>query len=255
MRLRLASDLDLLTNWEVRICLLQTQSSNASLCAKLITDLSRRFPKQEHEPFHLEHRLFTDTSSQLPSADIKQRAFTHIFSSSHDTRRAFVHATKPEGENGSSITVPIGSAEIFTGLLVSKMQPLWFPRSMLSLENGVSVPLKDDTWRICIGELKVAPRSPGAGNLRGTIIELYKADDSNLAIADKQLSAEEIAETQEMFSDILRQIFRGTEETFSNAKFSVSRTQIRASDQEEHQHQDPDWELAKLYMTALRGQR
>lgn len=221
---------------------------------KLIAHLSRRFPAEEHQPFYLDHRLFSDTTSQLPGSDVKQRTFTHIFSFSHDSKNAFVRTTKigdPEG--GSSVTIPISSTDAFTSLLITKMQPLWYPRQMLNLENGVSVSLRNNGWRICIGDARTSARSQGAGILRGTVIELCKTIDS--PEDDEPLTPEEVKEFQETFQDVLEQIFKGVVESFSGAKFVLSKTLPITQTVEGPKELKPDWNLAEIYMTVLRGQR
>ncbi|KAK5078475.1 hypothetical protein LTR51_000665 [Lithohypha guttulata] len=236
------------------VCLLTPQAGNTSAYPKLLAHLSRHFPTQEHEHFHLDYRLFSDTTSQLPGADVQQRAFTHILTLSHDTKHAYVRSTKVgDPDQGSMITIPPSAADSFAGLVQTKMQSAWFPRQTSSVESGVSVSLLNDTVRLSIGDVKQSTRSQGAGTLRGTIIELCKV--TNDEQKDWPTSSEEADQAANMLQDLLRQIFHGIEEDFGNVKFTVSPTLSIDHSSGYGKTSAPDWDMPKLYITVLRGQR
>merc|ERR1712000_255927 len=52
----------------------------------LISHISRSLPAEPLPPFSLDHRLFVDTSSLLPTADISQRRSTSILTLSHSPK-------------------------------------------------------------------------------------------------------------------------------------------------------------------------
>lgn len=237
------------------MCLLPVNPNNTTLCAKLINHLSRRFPEQEHEKFYLNYRLFSDTSSHAPGADVEKRAFTHTLSISHEPKHAFLRTTKVgEPENGQTVTIPFSSAETFTSLMLTRMQPLWNPRSALVLENGVTVSVKDDTLQLCVGEVRVAPKQQGAGTLRGLLLEVCLKEPGSWT-EDGALSQERIIEAQELLRNTLSRIFQGTDEKFDHANFIIRMTKSRLEPSSEQDKSVPDWNLANLYMTVLKGQR
>lgn len=237
------------------LCLLPPGPSGTSISSKLSAHLSRHYPEQEHHPFHLEHRLFSDTASQLPSADAKQRAFTHVLSFSRLPQHAFVTCTKPgDPDTSSSIIIPSHQFDSFTALIQTKLQPAWYPRQMLSIENGVYVHLQlgNNSWAVCIGDAKVAARSQGAGALRGTLIEVFREDDP--VAGGEEYSKDAVEEDQLLFQNVLNTIFKGTGETFDHVKLITNRTRSRKEKTEavEDVPVQPDWNLAKLYMALFR---
>jgi hypothetical protein len=160
------------------VILLPPAPGNVAISAKLIAHLSRHYPTQEHHPFHLEHRLFSDTSSQLPGSDVKQRCYTHILNLSHHPHHAFVSSTKAgNADESSTVTIPASSAESFAGLISTKLQPAWYPRQMLSLEKGVCVSIDEKSLIVCVGDARASARSQGAGALRGTVVEIFRIED------------------------------------------------------------------------------
>lgn len=223
-------------------------SGNTSIANKLVEHLSHRFPECEHKDFSLEYTLFSDTSSQLPGSDVAQRSFTHIFASSHDPERGYTRATKPgQPDEGECITIAAESIESFTNLTMTRMQPLWYHRQHLKVEDGISVSLKNNEWILYLGDVKMVSKSPTSTTLRGTIIELHHtvsaSDDGN---AEEQT-------TQTLFQDVMSKILQGTGENFGEAKFILRETLPRSS--APHGSRPADWELAYIYMRTLRGQR
>lgn len=230
-------------------------NANSTTCSKLISHLSRQYPEQEHEKFYLNYRLFSDTSSHAPGADINLRAFTHSLAISREPRYAFIRTTKiGEPEDGQTITIPAAFADSFSNLVLSRLQPLWNPRSALSVENGVSVSLRDDQWHLCLGEVRVAAKQQAAGTLRGLLVELCMKNPGSLADGSS-LSDDQIKEAQEMFQNVLNTIFEGTGENFDNTDFTVSMTRSRSGSNHDQGKSEPDWDLANIYMKVLKGQR
>lgn len=228
------------------LILLPPLPGNTSITSKLIDHLSHRFPDSEHREFNLAYRLFSDTSSQLPGSDAAQRSFTHIFVSSHDPERGYVRATKPgQLEAGESITIASESIEAFTNLMLTKLQPLWYHRQYLTVEEGVSVSLKNGEWIVSVGDIKTASRSTSSSMLRGTIVELHHT------IATFKDEDREEKATKILFQDVLDKIFQGTGETFGEANFVLGETLSRPAALRDN----ADWELAYIYMRMLRGQR
>lgn len=228
--------------------LLPPSSGNTSIANKLVEHLSHRFPECEHKDFNLEYNLFSDTSSQLPGSDISQRCFTHIFASSHDPERGYVRATQPgQPDEGNCITIAAESIESFTSLTLTKMQPLWYHRQHLKVEDGISVSLKNNEWILSLGDVRIASKSPSSSTLRGTIIELHHTISSS--------DGEKIEEqtSHMLFQDVVSKIFHGTGENFGEAKFILGETLPRSS--ASHGSRPADWELAYIYMRTLRGQR
>ncbi|KAK5945868.1 hypothetical protein PMZ80_000006 [Knufia obscura] len=232
------------------LCLLPPASGNAPVSTKLIAHLSRRYPTQEHVLFHLEHRLFSDTSSQLPGSDVKQRCFTHVLSFSHDPQHAFVSSTKPgNSDESSTITIPAASADSFTGLISTKLQPAWYPRQMLSVENGVCVAIEEKGLVVCIGDARVSARSQGAGTVRGTVVELFRREDTGSD--ENNYTKEEAAEDEAWMQSALEGLFKGTGVTF-NARIITGRTLPRKPEEGADVEAKRDWNLAKLYMAVFR---
>jgi len=230
------------------VILLPPAPGNVAISAKLIAHLSRHYPTQEHHPFHLEHRLFSDTSSQLPGSDVKQRCYTHVLNLSHHPHHAFVSSTKAGNANESStITIPASSAEPFAGLISTKLQPAWYPRQMLSLEKGVCVSIDEKSLIVCVGDARASARSQGAGALRGTIVELFRREDIT---SDASAAPDDAAEDEAWMQSALEDLFKGTGVSF-NAKVITSRTRPRRPVEGAETKDEPDWSLAKLYMAVF----
>lgn len=79
--------------------------------------------------------------------------------------------------------------------------------------------------------------------------------DDNTEAQKSSLAAEEMEEIQHLFQDVLNEIFKGTGDNFDNTKFALSRTLPREGTKLPKGESEPDWDLTKLYMTVLRGQR
>ena len=191
-------------------------------------------PELEHHPFHLEHRLFNDTSSQL--LNTPNRAYTHLLSSSHDAS-AFLASTPPSASTPSLdsfeiITIPKADFDGFGLLIVQRMQPLWYSR-MNSIVDGIHVRLeiKGKTFELRIGEVKVK------GASRGTLIEIYY--DRAVDGTSEQIEAA----CRGILNELLRAVF-----DFTPMKIFSTKTLERVDDGEKT---GTDWNLAKLYMQAL----
>lgn len=114
--------------------------------------------------------------------------------------------------------------------------------------------LKDDTWQLCIGEVRVAPKQQGAGTLRGLLVELCLKDPGSW-VEEDALSQEKTTEAQELLRSTLSRIFQGADEKFDYANFTIRMTKSRLESSSEQDKSVPDWDLANLYMTVLKGQR
>lgn len=230
------------------LLLLPPAPGNTSIANKLVEHLSHRFPQCEHRDFSLDYNLFSDTSSQLPGSDVAQRSFTHIFASSHDPERGYARATKPgQPDDGECITIAAESIEPFVTLTLTKLQPLWYHRQHLKVEEGISVSLKNNEWILSLGDVRMASKSPSSSTLRGTIIELHHMIPS----PDEEKIEEQTSHM--LFQDVVSKIFHGTGENFGEAKFILGETLARSP--VSHRSRPADWELAYIYMRTLRGQR
>lgn len=150
-------------------------------------------------------------------------------------------------DNGECITIAAESIEPFTTLTLTKMQPLWYHRQHLKVEDGISVSLKNNEWILSLGDVKVASRSSASSTLRGTIIELHHTvPDANEENTEEQA-------TQILFQDVVSKIFQGVGENFGEAKFNLAGTLPRSSGLQGNK--PADWELVYIYMKTLRGQR
>lgn len=175
-----------------------------------------------------------------------QRSLTHILVSSHDSERGYVRTTKPgPSQEKQSITIAAESVEPFASLILTKLQPLWYPRQYLTVEDGISVSLKNNEWLLSIGDVKTVLKSSTSSTLRGTLIDLHYSK----ATFDEVENNEEAK--QELFQDVVRKIFHGTGETFGAANFILGETLSRSTSPPE----DADWKLAHIYMKVLQGQR
>lgn len=226
----------------------------------MISHISRSFPADPLPSFHVEQRLFVDTSSLLPNADTSLRRYTHLLNLSHSTHKTYIGTSVPRDRSRpaqldalelSIITVPEASLESFTELLVHKLQPQWSHRQSLTLKNGTSLALQNGDWTIRIGDLRMSNRSTqGAGSLRGMLVEAsYLAGSSSDNDADGK--ADEI-----MLRSFLDTLLRGTGAQIEGARVMFRRTRPAWRGQDGNESDStPDWALASLYMDVLRGSR
>lgn len=225
-------------------------SNTPSPSTRLIDHLSSAYPEQSHDLYTLDHRLFVDTSSQLPGSDPKHRQYTQTLSTSHNKQSTFVASTEPGSSAQSFITIPTVSLEAFTGLIVTKLQPLWFPRQFVLIDNGVSVAFRPG-FNICIGDVKVAPRQAVAGSVRGVLVEL-RQDDIN-CVDEDEASVETEAEDRAYLAAVFNDTFRDMGVVLDESKMVIART--RGAVDESSEFEDIDSSLAKAYMTLLRRSR
>lgn len=193
----------------IGLFLLPIASNQTSPSALLISHISRSFPAETLPTFHLDHRLFVDTSSLLPNSDASLRRFTSILTLSHTPGTTYVGTTpskdnqkekgksqaaavslerQPAGSTSSStlVTIPSTHVESFTQLLGTKLQPHWAHRQSLVVDNGTALTLDHAEWTVRIGDLKTpTSRSVQAtvtSNLRGMLVEISFNDASNIAV-------------------------------------------------------------------------
>lgn len=157
-----------------------------------------------------------------------------------------MRTTKPgPAQKEQSITIAAESVEPFAGLILSRLQPLWYPRQYLTVEDGTSVSLRNGEWILSIGDVKTVLKSSTSSMLRGTLIDLHYSK----AIPDEEENKEDAL--QELFQDVVRKIFHGTGQTFAGVNFILGETISRSISSHEH----ADWGLAHIYMRTLQGQR
>ena len=233
----------------------------------LISHVSRSFPAEPLSTFYLDHRLFVDTSSLLPNADVSQRKFTSILTLSHNPTKAFIgtSATKKKGQSTEQpgattlITIPSSSADTFTQLIGTKLQPQWAHRQSLVLENGAALSLQNGKWTVRIGDLKTPSRSSQpVSNLRGMLLEIsYDVQNP----ASNGMRTQGANDNGEAVSQDAETLIRGVVEslidgTGVNMENSLVLFRSTKGEHEARGSSDGvDWELAKLYMDVLRGSR
>jgi len=120
---------------------------------------------------------------------------------------------------------------------------------MLSVENGVCVSIDDAGLVVCIGDSRTSAGSQGAGTLRGTVVELFRRED--ITDGSNDYTQEEAEEDEVWMRGALEDLFRETDVTF-NTKIFTSRTRPRTLEGTAGADEEPDWNLAKLYMAVFR---
>ena len=152
--------------------------------------------------YALEHRLYINTASLLPSSTTttttSQRQYTQFLHLPHlNAAKTYIGSSTPapsssapnpsappqshpstNGPPMAILTTPTGpsGADAFADLLSRKMQPLWVPRPAVRVENGLALSLKDGMACVRVGEVKSAGQG-GQGGVRGVIVELVYAGD------------------------------------------------------------------------------
>lgn len=194
--------------------------------SSLTTHISTTRPELDHHPFHLEHRLFNDTSSQLPNTT--ERSYTHLLSTSHDKSAFIASSTSTSPPSLELITIPRSDFDGFGQLIVQKMQPLWFTRTVTHVDGiQVKFQIGGKQLELCVGEIKVK------GSSRGCLIEVYHGQD---------VHGNE-TENQALFRAILGTVFG---EVLDVSQVTVVSGQTRGRDDSE-----TNWELARLYMEVF----
>ncbi|KIW49456.1 hypothetical protein PV05_11130 [Exophiala xenobiotica] len=233
----------------------------------LISHISRSLPAEPLPPFSLDHRLFVDTSSLLPTADISQRRSTSILTLSHSPQTTFIGTVLPKDKSQAQPTeqpvplslsltaIPASTADTFTQLIGTKLQPQWAHRQSLVVENGTALALHNGEWTIRLGDLKAPPRANQPVSIRGMLLEIsYNAEsgptnETNGATASASVSKED----ETLVRGVVDALTEGTGISLANSRVFFGRTQ-----REENGKVAPgtvDWELARLYMDMLRGSR
>ena len=237
----------------------------------IISHVSRSFPAEPLPAFYLDHRLFADTSSLLPNADTSLRRHTSILTLSHTPAKTYVGTSHPKDKSQhvsqpirspSLITIPSSSADSFTQLIGTKLQPQWAHRQSLVVENGTALSLENGDWIIRIGDLKT-PSRPGQGvsNLRGMLIEVTSKNaylESERTKSDKENVIENgnvpvNKDDETLIRGFLNTLTDGTGVQMDNIRAIFrSTTSIEKAD---GTSSALNWGLATLYMDMLRGSR
>lgn len=250
------------------------QSSPSSA---LIQHISRSYPAEPLPTFHLDHRLFVDTSSLLQSSDPSYRRSTSILTLSHTPSKTYVAGTPPKAksqgleqpasqQSSTLITIPFGSADLFTQFVGTRLQAQWTHRQSLVIENGTALSLNDGEWTLRIGDLKTPPRvNQAASNLRGMLVEIAYMDtssdkknggegeDNKDAVATTPTATKEEENLIRSFLSTVTEASGIPSITNPDATRSlIRRTKPHATDKDAGQ---PDFELANLYLDTLRGPR
>ncbi|KIW73457.1 hypothetical protein PV04_01574 [Phialophora macrospora] len=248
-------------------------SGQSSPSAALVSHISRSFPAEPLPSFYLDHRLFVDTSSLLPSSNSSLRKSTSILTISHTPATTYVATTSPASQSkekpviapsATLITIPSTSADSFTQLIGTKFQPLWAHRQSLIIDSGTALSFLNGEWIIRIGDLKVPPRPNQTGsNLRGMVVEVsHMEDDSDLKIQgpdDVQKDGSDIdKEDEALLRGFLDSVTDGSGvpsiTNSESSRFLIRRT--KALEKDKGTASPPaDFELASLYLDALRGSR
>ncbi|KEF60090.1 uncharacterized protein A1O9_04940, partial [Exophiala aquamarina CBS 119918] len=247
-----------------RLFFLPILPHQSSPSTSLITHISRSFPAQPLPAFFLDHRLFIDTSSLLPNADISLRKFTSILTLSHTPTRTYVATSAPKDSKKDNhalitptmITIPSSALETFTQLVGTKLQPQWAHRQSLTLENGTSLSLSNGEWTVRLGDLKIPSRPNQAGStIRALVFEIsYNADSDE----DSSGSDTEVHKDDEgMIRSFLESLLDGTAvriDNSTNSRDLFRKTGMRVQDSTKSPSV-ADFSLATLYMDMLRGSR
>lgn len=211
--------------------------------------MERKYPTNEQHNFSVDHRLFSDTTSQLPGVDTSQRTFNHVLVTSHDHERAFTRTTRPgHVEQGATVTVPRSAVESLVTLLHTSFRALWYPRHAVHVADGVSVSFMDDRVRLSFGDLRISKGSPAAGTSRGTLLEINIRQQNAVPQNDE-------TNNSALVQDLLRKLIPGLDIDLSDAKSTSGRTQIMAESEDDSKSHVPDYELANMYTELLRGVR
>ncbi|KAL2441136.1 hypothetical protein ABEF95_012482 [Exophiala dermatitidis] len=182
--------------------------NQSSLASVLISHISRSYPAELLPTFHLDHRLFVDTSSLLPNAETSQRQYTSILTLSQSPGTTYVGTTPPPSKEKTKantqttpgepdkaaaassdttktalITIPSTQTDPISQLIGTKLQPLWAFRQSLIVDNGTSLALQHGEWIVRIGDLKTPTSRSGqqsttSSNLRGMLVEVSFVDSS-----------------------------------------------------------------------------
>ncbi|KAK4939013.1 hypothetical protein LTR10_020672 [Elasticomyces elasticus] len=238
--------------------LLPIPPNQQSPAATLISYISRSFPAELLPTFYLDHRLFVDTSSLLPNADLSQRKFTSILTLSHTPLSTFVGTSLPKDKSEFAeqaspvtlITIPSTAADTFTQLIGTKLQPQWMHRQSLVVENGMALSLRDGEWIVRIGDLKTPSRANQPSTLRAMALEVtYHA--SGPAAQDLETGGASIVSTED------ETFVRGFSDSLTEAAgISLGNSRVLFRNTQSNRSADTvDWDLANLYMDMLRGNR
>jgi hypothetical protein len=245
----------------------QTSPSSA-----LISHISRSFPAEPLSTFYLDHRLFVDTSSILPNSDTALRKSTSILTLSHTPASTYLataspkaksQGAEPPSQSSTLITIPSNSADAFTHLIGTKLQPLWTHRQSVVLENGTALSLNNGEWVVRIGDLKVPPRPNQTGsNVRGMLLEVTHLEDRpkpspNNDAQDRTKDQAVAKEDETLLRGFLDSVTEGSGVNIASP--DAVRSLIRHTSFDERDKGTtsvvPDFELAGLYLDILRGSR
>ncbi|KIW15964.1 hypothetical protein PV08_06014 [Exophiala spinifera] len=254
--------------------------SQTSPTSTLISHITRTLPAEPLPPFILDHRLFVDTSSLLPNTDTSKRTFTSILHLSHIPHQSFIGTTAPTAtvpasasqpqtttptEPSLTITsLPSSSTDTLTQLIGTKLQPQWAHRQSVIIDNGTSLSLHNGDYTIRLGDVKTSPRGNQPLSLRGMILELtYNTDNGSEEVAEASNGASATA-TDPGTARVSRDdetLLRGVVDALADSaaiSLAGARVFFRRTHRQENGKVPPgviDWDLVRLYMSALRGSR
>ncbi|EXJ72546.1 uncharacterized protein A1O5_03692 [Cladophialophora psammophila CBS 110553] len=259
------------------VFILPIAPGQSSPSSALISHISRSFPAEPLPPFHLDHRHFVDTSHLLPNSDISQRKSASILTLSHTPSKTYVAISSPKEDSQAAehlaspslttITIPSSSADPFTQLIGTKLQPQWAHRQSLVIDNGTALSLDGGEWTIRIGDLKTPSRpNQASSNLRGMVVEVsfvgspadtthnQSPDDAPKGVDGKVVSKED----ETLLRGLLDSVTDGSGvpsiHNLETTRSLIRRTKAHATDIDTGDT-SPDWDLAHLYLDVLRGSR
>ncbi|KIX92614.1 uncharacterized protein Z520_11643 [Fonsecaea multimorphosa CBS 102226] len=263
------------------VFILPIAPGQSSPSSALISHISRSFPAEPLPSFHLDYRLFVDTSSLLPGSDTSQRKSASILTLSHTPFKTYVATSPPKDKSQPTdqpttftvVTVPSSSADPFTQLIGTKFQPQWAHRQSMIVDSGTALSLENGQWVIRIGDLKTPSRQTQTGsNLRGMVVEVSFIEQPQLdatrsasqgllddAAALKDVTAKGVSKEDEtLLRGFLDSVTDGSGVpsiySVENARSLIRRTKLYGKDKDTSDA-SPDWDLANLYLDVLRGPR
>ncbi|EXJ95457.1 hypothetical protein A1O1_00579 [Capronia coronata CBS 617.96] len=245
--------------------------------ALLVSHISRSFPAETLPTFHLDHRLFVDTSSLLPNSDTSLRRYTSILTLCHSPGTTYVGTTPPKEKppaaasdppatspTSTLITIPSAHADPFTQLIGTKLQSHWAHRQSLVVDNGTALALQHEEWIVRIGDVRTPTGRSGqqtASNLRGMIVEVSFNDTTSVRPGRKDSADQQDTQHSGVGKDdetlirgFLDSLFDGTGVQMASSR-ALFRNTRSTNPEDKDRSGVADWDLASLYMDMLRTPR
>ncbi|OAP65228.1 hypothetical protein AYL99_01200 [Fonsecaea erecta] len=263
------------------VFILPIAPGQSSPSSALLSHISRSFPAEPLPSFHLDHRLFVDTSSLLPNTDVSLRRSLSILTLSRTPTKTYVATSIPKDKSPppptdqpalaapafTVVTVPSSSADSFTQLIGTKLQPQWAHRQSMIIDNGTALSLENGEWTIRIGDLKTPSRPNQVGpNLRGMVVEVSYLgsqgdatssrgpDDAPKDVSQKGVGKEDEALLRGLLDSVTDGSGVPSILSSETTRSLFRRTRIHVKDKDSSDA-SPDWDLATLYLDILRGSR